>query len=196
VRIGETNQPILLELVSSGYNNVFGWMGYLLKRLIDVTLEGEDFKKTHAIVLVDEIDTYLHPVWQSRALRVLMDTFPNVQFVVTTHSPYVVGSIPSDRLKIYVCRTQANHQVEVEEFTEFNTYGANLERLSEAVFSTPGRFVTDIQQKMDNLSKLISNGNLDAANSMLANDFLEIDRDDPELARKRTLIKTKQLLAQ
>jgi len=196
VRIGESGQPILLELVSSGYNNVFGWMGYLVKRLIDVTTESEDFKKTHAIVLVDEIDTYLHPVWQSRALRVLMDTFPNVQFVVTTHSPYVIGSIPNNHLRIYVCKPQENHQVGVEEFMEFNTYGANLERLSEEVFGTPGRLVPEIQQKMDKLSELIANSKLAEANKMLANDFREIDRDDPELNRKRTLIRTKELLAQ
>lgn len=196
VKIGEAGQPILFELVSSGYNNVFGWMGYLLKRLIDVTPEGEDFKKTHAIVLVDEIDTYLHPVWQSRALRVLMDTFLNVQFVITTHSPYVVGSIPNDRLRIYVCKPQTDRLVAVEEFTEFNTYGANLERLSEEIFGTPGRFVPEIQQKMYDLSILIDKGKLDEAKRMLAEDFREIDRDDPELNRKRTLIKTKELLAQ
>lgn len=195
VTIGQGSKPILFELVSSGYNNVFGWIGYLLKRLIDVTPEGEDFKKTHAIVLVDEIDTYLHPLWQSRALRVLMDTFPNVQFVVTTHSPYVVGSIPNDRLRIYVCKPR-NHLVEIEAFTEFNTYGANLERLSEEVFGTPARFVPEIQEKMDNLSKLIDEGKLAEAKKMLAEDFREIDRDDPELSRKRTLIKTKELLAQ
>jgi len=196
VKIGESGQPILFELVSSGYNNVFGWMGYLLKRLIDVNLEGEDFKKTNAIVLVDEIDTYLHPVWQSRALRVLMDTFPNVQFVVTTHSPYVVGNIPNNRLRVFVCRPQANHLIAVEEFMEFNTYGANLERLSEEIFGTPGRFVPDIQRKMHDLSKLIDVGKLYEAKRMLADAFREIDRDDPELNRKRTLIKTKELLAQ
>jgi len=195
VTIGQGSKPILFELVSSGYNNVFGWMGYLLKRLIDVTPEGEDFKKTHAIVLVDEIDTYLHPIWQSRALRVLMDTFPNVQFVVTTHSPYVVGSIPNDRLSIYICKPR-NHLVEIEAFTEFNTYGANLERLSEEVFGAPARFVPEIQEKMEGLSKLINDGKLAEAKKMLAEDFREIDRDDPELSRKRTLIKTKELLAQ
>jgi hypothetical protein len=84
----------------------------------------------------------------------------------------------------------------MEEFMEFNTYGANLERLSEEVFGTPGRFVPEIQQKMDKLSELITNGKLAEANSMLANDFREIDRDDPELNRKRTLIRTKELLAQ
>ena len=195
VCIGESNAPILFELISSGYNNVFGWIGYLLKRLIDVTPNGEDFRQTHAIVLVDEIDTYLHPIWQSRALRVLMDTFPNIQFIVTTHSPYVVGSIPSDRLRIYICKP-INHLVEIEAFMEFNTYGAKLERLSEVVFGTPGRFVPEVQEKMDRLSKLIDSGKLNEAKQMLVDGFREIDHDDPELNRKRTLIKTKELLAQ
>lgn len=45
------------------------------------------------IVLIDEIDLHLHPRWQRRVVPKLLEIFPNVQFVVTTHSPLVLSSI-------------------------------------------------------------------------------------------------------
>jgi predicted ATP-binding protein involved in virulence len=59
----------------------------------------DDFTKLPAVCLIDEIDTYLHPKWQYSILDALVKAFPNVQFIVTTHSPYVVGSIPNDKIQ-------------------------------------------------------------------------------------------------
>ncbi|MDZ4075336.1 MAG: AAA family ATPase [Hylemonella sp.] len=49
-----------------------------------------------AIMLVDEIDLHLHPVWQQRVLLDLMRTFPKTQFIVTTHSPQVLTSVKAE----------------------------------------------------------------------------------------------------
>ena len=43
-----------------------------------------------AVCLVDEIDLHLHPQWQRTIVKTLLDTFPNVQFIVTAHSPIMV----------------------------------------------------------------------------------------------------------
>lgn len=53
-----------------------------------------------AIMLVDEIDLHLHPSWQQRVLGDLMRTFPQTQFIVTTHSPLVLATVPSDCVRI------------------------------------------------------------------------------------------------
>lgn len=53
-----------------------------------------------AIMLVDEIDLHLHPLWQQRVLADLMRTFPLTQFIVTTHSAHVVTTTPSDSIRI------------------------------------------------------------------------------------------------
>ena len=53
-----------------------------------------------AIMLVDEIDLHLHPSWQQRVLRDLMRTFPLTQFIVTTHSPQVLTTVPSECIRI------------------------------------------------------------------------------------------------
>lgn len=194
VVLGNSSSPILFELVSQGYNNVFGWIGYFMKRLVEVTPEGTDFTETPAIVLIDEIDTYLHPKWQTKILAVLVATFPNVQFIVTTHSPYVVGSVPNDKIKIYTCQREGT-SVEVELFEDFTPYGANIERLSEKLFGVKGRFVEDVQQRFETLSALINKGDLKESKEYLSGNFEDIDSEDPELKRSKMLIRTKEILA-
>ncbi|EGT5672416.1 hypothetical protein AGJ34_05125, partial [Cronobacter dublinensis subsp. dublinensis] len=58
------------------------------------TNESEDAKIDVAkgTVLIDEIDAHLHPSWQTKIKKVLENTFPNIQFIVTTHSPHVISS--------------------------------------------------------------------------------------------------------
>lgn len=53
-----------------------------------------------AIMLVDEIDLHLHPSWQQRVLQDLMRIFPLTQFIVTTHSPQVLTTVPSECIRI------------------------------------------------------------------------------------------------
>ena len=44
------------------------------------------------IVLIDEVDKHLHPKWQWNVLEALRETFPGIQFIITTHAPIVIGS--------------------------------------------------------------------------------------------------------
>lgn len=53
-----------------------------------------------AIMLVDEIDLHLHPSWQQRVLQDLLRTFPLTQFIVTTHSPQVLSTIPRENIRV------------------------------------------------------------------------------------------------
>lgn len=54
----------------------------------------------YGIVLIDEIDLHLHPAWQQRVVPSLTRTFPNVQFILTTHSPQVITTVPYDCIKL------------------------------------------------------------------------------------------------
>ena len=51
-----------------------------------------------ACILIDEIELHLHPQWQREVLQWLETTFPRCQFIVTTHSPQVIGEVPHDRV--------------------------------------------------------------------------------------------------
>jgi predicted ATP-binding protein involved in virulence len=51
--------------------------------------------KTEGVVLIDELDLHLHPKWQRHIVEDLRTTFPRVQFICTTHSPFLIQSLRS-----------------------------------------------------------------------------------------------------
>ena len=56
-------------------------------------------RQTPGMVLIDEIDVHLHPKWQRRVVRDLKETFPKIQFVCTSHSPFVIQSLEAGELR-------------------------------------------------------------------------------------------------
>lgn len=55
-------------------------------------------RRSHGVVLIDEIDKHLHPTWQRTIVGTLRKSFPNLQFIATTHSPFVVQSVETESL--------------------------------------------------------------------------------------------------
>lgn len=93
---------IPLSLLSDGYKctisliaDIAYGMAILNPQLLDKVLA-----ETEGIVLIDEVDLHLHPTWQKRILKDLMDIFPKVQFIVSTHAPEVINSVKSDSVVI------------------------------------------------------------------------------------------------
>ena len=83
-----------LQFLSQGMNSVIGWTGTLIARLEDVEAAGVPAGGIQGIVLVDEIDSHLHPKWQRKIVKAIRDEFAGVQVIATTHSPLLLGSIP------------------------------------------------------------------------------------------------------
>lgn len=79
--------------LSDGYRAYLGWIGDLLYHINRTCPSGKQLKENRGIVLVDEIDLHLHPSWQMRVLPLLAGTLKQIQFIVTSHSPLVVGSL-------------------------------------------------------------------------------------------------------
>lgn len=69
-------------------------MALLNPDLLDRILE------TPGVVLIDEIDLHLHPSWQKKIVQDLMCIFPNIQFVMTTHSPSILVNVPKENIWI------------------------------------------------------------------------------------------------
>ncbi len=85
--------PVPIQYVSQGTLSVLGVVGIIrsyLKSLSPGAPEHEMLARP-AIVLIDELDAHLHPLWQQRLTGMLRRNFPNVQFVLTAHSPLVVA---------------------------------------------------------------------------------------------------------
>jgi predicted ATP-binding protein involved in virulence len=101
-----------------------------------------------AIMLVDEIDLHLHPEWQQRVLDDLMRTFPGTQFIVATHSPQVVSTVPSECLRII--KDGKRYKAPA------GTDGAEAQRILETVFQVHRRPDTEMARALDEYLRLIN----------------------------------------
>jgi hypothetical protein len=79
--------------LSDGYRAYLGWIGDLLYHVCMTCPSGKKLVDNKGIVMVDEIDLHLHPKWQMTVLPNLAKCLPNLQFIVTSHSPLVVGTL-------------------------------------------------------------------------------------------------------
>lgn len=68
------------------------------KREDGTFLKTDCIRKTPGVVLIDEVDLYLHPNWQRHILNDLQEAFPMIQFIVSTHSPFIVQSLQANQL--------------------------------------------------------------------------------------------------
>lgn len=90
---GKKGIEVPFPALSDGYRAFLGWLGDLLYHVCETCPRGKKLVENKGIVMVDEIDLHLHPKWQMNVLQVLAKALPNIQFIVTSHSPLIVGSI-------------------------------------------------------------------------------------------------------
>jgi predicted ATPase len=81
--------------LSDGYRGFVGWAIDLLYHMERVVRFDQDIREMTGVVIVDEIDLLLHPSWQRDVIGRLAKTFPRIQFILTSHSPIVAGTVES-----------------------------------------------------------------------------------------------------
>lgn len=88
------------SMLSAGYKNIVRLAADIAYRAIVLNPHlGEDaVTKAKGIVLIDELDMHLHPKWQKNIIDDLKSTFPNIQFIITTHSPFIIQSLRVDEV--------------------------------------------------------------------------------------------------
>jgi predicted ATP-binding protein involved in virulence/transcriptional regulator with GAF, ATPase, and Fis domain len=79
--------------------SIFGLIYEFLQSLYPESSE-KKIQEEHAIVFIDEIDAHLHPNWQQKIIGLLRKTFPNIQFIVTAHSPLVVAGCYENEIAV------------------------------------------------------------------------------------------------
>jgi len=90
---GSRGEALPIQSASQGTLSIVAIFGliYSFLRSIDPDVRESEVTSRPGIVIIDEIDAHLHPSWQQKIIRMLRERFPNVQFVVTGHSPAIVA---------------------------------------------------------------------------------------------------------
>lgn len=139
----DNREPFSFNELSDGYSSVIYIVSDLILRMDRNWLQGESLSQYsyQGIVLIDELETHLHIELQKKILPFLTEFFPNIQFIVTTHSPYILNSISNakaydlerhmelDNLSAFSSDDLAEGYFEVDEYSD--NLKKSLERYEE-----------------------------------------------------------------
>jgi predicted ATP-binding protein involved in virulence len=127
------------------------------------------------IILIDEIELHLHPKWQRNILPALTKTFPNIQFIVTTHSPQVLSNVPNG--SVFAIEDGKVHPV--------NSFGQDSNSLLWKNFNITEhpKFTSDL---IADCAKLIENEQFKAAQNKLAELTQILGNDDSNVIELKT----------
>ena len=101
----DQNTRVPFPALSDGYRALLGWIGDLLYHVCETCPSGRPLAKNQGIVMIDEVDLHIHPGWQMRLLPEIAQQLPKVQFIVTSHSPLLVGSLEWKNIIVIQHRT-------------------------------------------------------------------------------------------
>ena len=155
--VRQNGLELSLEKLSSGNIFLIEHLIMLLCKMYSVCVLNElppvNITKVSGLLLIDEIENHLHPKWQKKILGIIRRTFPNLQIILTTHSPFVVSSI--DGARVYTCVSKGDHSV-IEDETDKYSHLPVEEILASDVFavSSFNDYITNLMRKRKELIAL------------------------------------------
>ncbi|GAB4406705.1 MAG: AAA family ATPase [Microscillaceae bacterium] len=177
----QDGRKLPFRYLSDGVRNMLAMVADIAFRcaILNPHLRDEAAEKAHGVVLVDELDLHLHPSWQKRVVRSLKESFPNVQFIVTTHSPLILSSV-QDRI-ITIREGKAYYPT--------NIYGRTANEVLRNAMGTTER-LESIQEMLDEYFELIELGEGQSEEALQIREKLNqtIGADDPELVRADVML--------
>lgn len=102
---GDHFDAVEFDSLSSGHKSIVNFVGDMMIQLILSQRSIENLTQLKGVVLIDEIDIHLHPKYQKSLVEALAENFPNVQFIVSTHSPIPLLGAPKESVIYKVERT-------------------------------------------------------------------------------------------
>lgn len=182
-------QKLRVEQMSNGEKCLFAMIGDLARRLSIASPALKNPLEGAGIVLIDEIDLHLHPEWQREVIPKLRETFPNCQFLLTTHSPQVITHVrPDDYLFLL---TRGKRGLELRRAHDH--YGKTADRVLEDLMGLGTTRPTEIADRLSDIYTLIDQSKLEDAKSAVNALKGEIG-EDSDLVKAGVLIKRMELI--
>lgn len=137
IMVNTPQGEIYFEYLSSGFKSIIYLLFSTIKeiefRFNEQKLKAEDFD---GIILIDEIEIHLHPEWQERIIHILRKTFPNAQFILTTHSPHIIQTAEPNQ--IMALQLDENSNVVLRTNLQTSKYGFKGWTIEEILYDVMG----------------------------------------------------------
>lgn len=177
-KVGPGTETFQLEQLAAGFRTMLALVADLARR-IEVAKETR-VSNFPIVVLIDEIDLHLHPRWQLDVVQNLLAAFPDVQFIVTTHSEEIIASVPSECV---VSLKNVDHSVVAKSIPAVQ--GATFDRVLTDVMGVPDRRPPEAESLLREYWKYVDDGlgESDQARDLRARLDKLFRGDEPELVR-------------
>ncbi|HIF9498101.1 TPA: AAA family ATPase [Photobacterium damselae] len=182
----EVQGNVPISLLSDGVRNMIGMVADISRRAIQLNPQLGDhvIREAHGIVLIDEVDMHLHPQWQRSILGGLQKAFPNIQFIVTTHSPLVISDIKNVHVNLLDNSEKATQVPEL--------YGQDANFVLLEIMDTDIRN-SEVNEKLGDLLDAIHNSEIDRAKELLFVLEGDLPVSNLELSKAKLLLRKKEL---
>lgn len=182
----EDSGTLPISYLSAGYQSLL-WMTMDIAYRMALLNPGHiNFEKSAGIVLIDELDMHLHPKWQWNVLGALETTFPNIQFIIATHSPIIISSCKNGKL-ILIDGQQNINCLE-------NAYAYSIEdvvELRQGSLSIP----KEIKKMVDEFDEAMNTEQYDEAREILKKMKLNYGEDNSEVKNAMLELELEQYVA-
>ena len=187
--VEQHGEELIVNQLSDGEKCTLAMAGDLARRMAIANPAMADPLQGEAVVLIDEIDLHLHPEWQRRIIAALTKTFPKCQFLLSTHSPPILGHLDSKSIWI-LQRTKSGVSAKRPD----DAYGQTTDRILEDIMGVPPR-PKEVQNTLNKLFRAIERGEMMEAKQLLSHMQLKVG-PDPDLVKASVLIRRKEVLGQ
>jgi len=182
--IDKNKQSLDVAPLSQGEKSLMALIGDIARRLAVMNPGLENPLEGDGIVLIDEIDMHLHPKWQRSLVDQLSRTFPNCQFVLTTHSPLVISD--SNAVLTYMIGDD-------DEITQLpSLYGEDANSVLLDIMDTNVRNA-DVNTQLNDLLDAIHDSKVPKAKILLKNLEAVLPNQNLELAKAKLLLRKQEL---
>ncbi|MDE0374105.1 MAG: AAA family ATPase [Rhodospirillales bacterium] len=181
------DRELSVNQLSDGEKCTLAMVGDLARRLAMANPSLANPLRGAGVVLIDEIDLHLHPGWQRHIIDALPDTFPSCQFLLSTHSPEILGHVKARNVWMLE-RTGAGLTASHPE----DSYGREVSMILESIMKTSAR-PRVVEEHLSSLFRMIEQGDVHEAGRRL-DEMRTMIGEDPDLVKAEMLIRRKEVL--
>ena len=182
-------EELLVNQLSDGEKCTLAMVGDLARRMAVANPHMKDPLSSEAVVLIDEVDLHLHPAWQRRFVSALEETFPNSQFILSTHSPAILSHVDTSGIWLL---EKTSHGIDASRPND--SYGQAVDRIMEDIMNVPAR-PDEVRKELSRLFRAIERGKLTRAKGILHEMKAKIGTD-PDLVKADVLIQRKEVFGE
>lgn len=180
--VTKDGMELKIDDLSAGEKCFIALTGDIARRLaianpvVQNPLDGE------GIVLIDEIDLHLHPSWQRRVIARLLKVFPNIQFIVTTHSPQTLSEVSPESIRLLYREDGAILCSQPSQ-----SYGLDSSQILRELMDDPG-INSDVSHRLDVIAEKIDQDDFDGARKLIEDLKIKLKGSIPALVEAESTI--------